>query len=98
MESAYATCLVKELEMRGMAIRREVPVPIRFKGVDLECGYRLDLMVDDSVIVELKAIDHLLPIHDAQLLTYMKLLDIRVGLLINFNSAPLRSGIRRLVI
>jgi GxxExxY protein len=84
----------------GSSVRRsqEVPVPIHFKGVDLECGYRCDLVIDDVVIVELKAIDRLLPIHDSQLLTYLKLSRLRVGLLINFNAAPIRTGIRRLVL
>ena len=90
--------MARELELRGFAVRQEVPVPIRFKGMDLDCGYRLDLLVADAVIVELKAVEQLLPIHEAQVMTYMKLLDVRVGLLINFNTVHLRHGIRRLVI
>ena len=81
-----------------MAVRQEVPVPIRYEGVDLDCGYRLDLLVDDSVVVELKAVENLLPVHEAQVMTYMKLLKVRVGLLLNFNTVHLRHGIHRLVI
>jgi GxxExxY protein len=98
LESAYRMCMARELEMRGLAVRQEVPVPIRFKGMDLDCGYRLDLLVADAVVVELKAVERLLPIHEAQVMTCMKLLDVRVGLLINFNTVHLRDGIRRLVI
>jgi GxxExxY protein len=98
LENAYRVCLARELAGQGLRLRQEVPVPIHFKGVDLECGYRCDLVIDDAVIVELKAIDRLLPIHDSQLLTYLKLSRLRVGLLINFNASPLRTGIRRLVL
>ena len=97
LESAYQTCLAHELNSRGLAVRQEVPVPVRFKRVALDCGYKLDLLIDEAVIVELKAVEHLLPIHEAQVLTYMKLLGVRVGLLINFNTVHLRHGIRRLV-
>ena len=78
LESAYRACLTRELESRGLAVRQELPVPVRFKGVAIDCGYRLDLLIDDAVIVELKAVEQVLPIHEAQILTYLKLLDVRV--------------------
>jgi GxxExxY protein len=97
LESAYRECLVRELGTRGLAVKREVAIPVAYKGERLDCGFRADVIVEDSVILELKACERLLPIHEAQLLTYLKLCGIRVGLLINFNSTSLRLGIRRLV-
>ncbi|WP_212757054.1 GxxExxY protein [Usitatibacter rugosus] len=97
LESAYRACLVRELELRGLEVQQEVAVPICFKGIQLECSYRADLVVANAVVLELKAVDHLLPIHEAQLLTHLKLLDYRVGLLLNFNAAYLRQGIKKLV-
>jgi GxxExxY protein len=97
LESAYRESLVRELEMAGLAVKREVAVPVLYKGKRLDCGFRADIIVAESVILELKACERLLPIHEAQLLTYLKLCGIRVGLLINFNSTSLRHGIRRLV-
>jgi len=98
LESAYRACLTRELESRGLAVRQELPVPVRFKGVAIDCGYRLDLLIDDAVIVELKAVEQVLPIHEAQILTYLKLLDVRVGLLINFNVVVLPDGLIRKVL
>jgi GxxExxY protein len=97
LESAYEECLCHELELAGMKVRRQVPLPVRYKTVQLEVGYRMDIVVEDRVVLELKTVDQLLPIHDAQLLTYLRLSGIRVGLLLNFNTVMLRDGIRRLV-
>ncbi|MDJ1168436.1 GxxExxY protein [Roseofilum sp. BLCC_M154] len=97
LESAYQACLVYELRQRGMGVAEQVPVPVVYKGIGLECGYRLDLLVENQVIVELKAVQALQPIHQAQLLTYLKLCQLRLGLLINFNVPILKQGIKRLV-
>jgi GxxExxY protein len=97
LESAYEECLSYELKQVGMAFYRQVPLPVVYKSVRLECGYRLDLVVEDKVIIELKTVERLLPIHEAQVLTYMKLSGIRTGLLLNFNTAVLKDGIRRLM-
>jgi GxxExxY protein len=98
LESTYKACLAHELAERGIAYVCEVPLPVEYKGVRLDCGYRLDLIVEQTVIVELKSVDALHPVHEAQLLTYMKLSNHRVGLLINFNVTMLKSGIRRLIL
>ena len=98
LESAYEACLAHELTTRGIAFRRQLELPIRFKDEQIDAGYRLDLLVEDLVIVELKAVDKLLPIHEAQLLTYLKLSGRRVGLLLNFNAIQLRDGIKRRVL
>ena len=97
LESAYEACLGRELELRGISFQRQVALPVAYKGEELECGYRMDLIVEDEVVVEVKAVDTLLPIHDAQLLTYLRLSGRPVGLLINFNVPFLKNGIRRLV-
>lgn len=97
LESVYKACLARELADDGLRVRQEVPIPVHFKGISIDCGFRADMIVDEAVILELKAVERLLPIHDSQLLTYLKLSSLRVGLLINFNAAPLRTGIRRLV-
>ena len=98
LESAYEECLCRELELQGIAFERQKPLPLEYKGLKLECGYRVDLVVDGTVVVEIKSVEALLPIHEAQLLTYMKLGGWKVGLLINFNVPVLRQGIRRLVL
>ena len=98
LESAYESCLAHELTLRGLPFDRQVELPIVYKNERVDCGFRLDLLVDDVVIVELKAIDKLLPIHEAQLMTYLKLSKRRVGLLINFNVQSLRNGIIRRII
>jgi len=98
LESAYEACLAHELSVRGLGWRRQVALPISYKDVKIDCGYRVDLVVEDSVIVELKACDELRPIHEAQLLTYMKLGGWRVGLLMNFNAPRLVDGVRRFVL
>jgi len=98
LESAYCLCLCRELALRRVPFRREVPLPVEYKELKLECGYRLDLLVDERVVVEAKAIEELLPVHDAQLLTYMRLGGWKIGLLINFNVPVLTKGIRRRVL
>ncbi len=95
LESAYEKCLAFELGQHGIPFRQQLPVPVEYKGTRIECGYRIDLLVDDAVIVELKSVDQLAPVHEAQLLTYMKLARIRTGLLINFNQQRLVDGLRR---
>ena len=97
LESAYEACLAYELIQDGLKVEQQKPLPIIYKEVQLECGYRLDLLIEDTVIVEIKSVDKLAPIHEAQLLSYLKLADKRVGLLINFNVQLLKHGIRRLV-
>jgi GxxExxY protein len=98
LESAYEHCLAHELIMCGMSCARQVPVPIQYKSTTLDCGYRLDLLVEGSLVLELKSVERLLPIHEAQLLSYMKLAKIPVGLLLNFNVRQMRDGIRRFVL
>ena len=98
LESAYEECLCFELERSGLAFRRQVALPVIYKSVRLDCGYRLDIVIEDQVILELKTVERLLPIHEAQMLTYMKLSGIRTGLLLNFNCAVLKDGMRRLLL
>ncbi|MFZ0295289.1 MAG: GxxExxY protein [Candidatus Sulfotelmatobacter sp.] len=99
MESAYEECLCHELHLRGLKFERQMALPVRYKGVSLDCGYRLDLVVEDSLILELKCVEHTLPVHEAQLLTYLKLTGKRVGLILNFNVSVLtRGGIVRKVL
>jgi len=98
LESAYLECLSRELVLRGIPFEREKPLPLEYKGVHLECGYRLDLLVARCVVVEVKSVETLAPVHDAQLLTYLRLGGWRVGLLINFNVAALKSGIHRKIL
>ena len=98
LESAYEECLCHELHLRGLDFKRQVPLPLLYKGLKLDCGYKIDLIVHDEVILELKAVEKLLPIHEAQLLTYLRLTGKRVGLLINFNVPLLMQGIIRRVL
>jgi GxxExxY protein len=98
LESAYRECLCRELVLRGIPFEREKPLPLEYKGVHLECGYRLDFLVAGRVVVEIKAGDALAPVHDAQLLTYLRLGGWRLGLLINFNVSVLKSGIHRRIL
>ncbi|MGZ5090546.1 MAG: GxxExxY protein [Burkholderiales bacterium] len=97
LESAYQTCLEYELLRRNLRIRKQVALPVHYADVVLDVGYRLDLVVEDRVVVELKAVDKIVPLHDAQLLSYLKLGGYRIGLLINFHTVHLRDGIKRLV-
>ena len=98
LESAYEECLCKELSQRQIPFERQKPLPVEYKGTKLECGYRLDLLVADKVVVEVRAVDALLPIHEAQLITYLKLGGWEIGLLINFNVEVLKDGIRRKIL
>ncbi len=97
MESVYEECLCYELSIRGIAFQRQVSLPVRYKKVKLDCGYRMDVVVEDTVILELKAIEQLHPVHEAQLITYLKLSQKPVGLVINFNVPVLKDGIVRRV-
>ncbi len=96
LESAYEACLVFELTERGFQVQQQKALPIFYKGVRVDAGYRLDLLVNDTVIVEIKAIDKLAPIHSAQLTSYLKLSEKKIGLLINFNVKLLKDGIKRI--
>ena len=96
LESAYEECLVYELMTCGLHVERQMPLPVVYREVRLECGYRLDVVVEHSVILELKTVEKLLPIHDAQMLTYLRLTGIQTGLLINFHTVVLKNGIKRL--
>ena len=97
LESAYQACLAHELRTRGLAVATEVPQPVVYEGQKLEVGYRIDLVIEGRVVVEVKSVDALHPIHQAQLLSYMRLSGIGAGLLINFNVLQLRNGIKRMV-
>lgn len=98
LESTYEQCLAQELSLAGISFKLQCPLPVTYKGVTLDCGYRVDVLVDDALILELKSVDALLGIHQAQLLTYMKLSGIKTGLLINFNVPVLKTGIKRFVL
>ncbi len=98
LESAYEECLCYELKEKGIPYTRQVALPVIYKDIHLDCGYRIDLIAHGSVVVELKTVEKLLPIHEAQLLTYLRLSGHKTGLLINFNAAPLKNGIRRMVL
>jgi GxxExxY protein len=97
LESSYEVCLEHELTVRGLRVERQVPVPIVYEGIRLDCGYRLDLFVDDGIIVEVKSVEKLLPLHTAQVLTYLRLTGARQLLLFNFNSVRLLDGMRSLL-
>lgn len=98
LESTYEECLCAELAEASIAYQRQVPIPSVYKGTRLDCGYRIDLLVDQCLVVEIKAIERLMPIHSAQILTYMRLSGHKVGLLMNFHSILLRDGLRRFVL
>lgn len=98
LESTYRECLCRELSLKDIPFRKESGVPLQYKGVRLDCGYRVDVLVADLVVVEIKAIEALTPVHDAQLLTYLRVGGWKVGLLINFNVAVLKEGIRRRIL
>jgi len=97
LESAYEECLCHELHLRGLKFERQRPLPLEYKGIKLDCGYRMDIVVEEKVILELKVVDTIAPIHEAQLLTYLRLSKCKVGLLINFNVPVLKDGIKRMV-
>ena len=96
LESTYEECLCREFQLKDISYERQKQVPVEYKGAKLDCGYRIDILVGNSIVVEIKACDTILPIHEAQLLTYLKLTGLKVGLLINFNVPILRDGIRRI--
>ena len=98
MESAYQRCLAHELALNGIAFIVDRPLPLSYKGIDLHCGYRLDIVVENRLILELKAVERLLPIHQAQMLTYLRLLKLKQGLLINFNVPRLVDGVKSLLL
>ena len=97
LENVYEECLCYELKQQHLPHDKQVPLPVIYKGVALDCGYRMDIVVAQTVVVELKTVDHILPVHEAQLLTYLKLSKLHIGLLLNFHTAVLRDGIRRRV-
>jgi GxxExxY protein len=98
LESTYEACLAYELSERGQGVERQKALPVKYRGVNLDCGYRIDLLVEGKIIIELKAVERLEPIHKAQLLSYLKLSGCRLGLLINFNVRLLKYGIHRIVL
>jgi GxxExxY protein len=98
LESAYQACMCREFSLRAIPFRSQVDLPVHYKGLRLDCGYRIDLVVDERVIVELKSVERFCSVHESQLLTYLRLCRLRVGLLINFNVAALRKGIVRRVL
>jgi GxxExxY protein len=98
LESAYEECLCFEFKQSGIDYRRQVSLPIVYKDVRLDCGYRMDIVVERALILEIKAIDRITPVHEAQMLTYLRLSGLQVGLLLNFNSVALRHGLRRFVL
>jgi GxxExxY protein len=98
LEFAYQACLSHELQLHGLRFRQQVELPLVYKDVKLDCGYRIDFIVEEKVILELKAIEGILPVHQAQLLTYLRLSGLRIGLLMNFNVPVLKDGIRRRVL
>jgi GxxExxY protein len=97
LESVYEECLAFELNKAGLKFRRQQPTPVVYKEIKLDCGYRIDILVEDSVVLELKVVDEFNPVHEAQMLTYMKFSNKRFGLLINFNVTVLKNGIRRFI-
>jgi GxxExxY protein len=98
LESAYEECLVYELKKRDLKVERQKPLPVIYKDIKLEIGYRVDILVENSILIELKTVDTIIPVHVAQILTYMKFSDIKTGLLINFNVKHLKEGIKRFVL
>jgi GxxExxY protein len=98
LESTYRNCLIQELSLRGLKVASEQPIPVVYKSVKLECGFRLDLLVEDTIVVELKSVEAIALVHEATILTYLRLSHHRIGLLINFNVAILKEGVRRYII
>ncbi len=98
MESVYEECLCRELALRGIGLERQLPLPVEYKGVRLDCSYRIDLLVEQSVVVEIKSLSSIEPIHEAQLLTYLRMGGWKLGLLINFNVPALKNGICRRIL
>ena len=98
LESAYEQCLAHELKLNGIDFELQHPLPVKYKDVRLDCGYRVDVLVEDKLIIELKSVEQIKAIHQAQLLTYMRLAGVKIGLLINFNVTKLKDGIKRFVL
>ena len=98
LESAYEKCLMKEFELSDVLFKSQIELPLEYKGIRVDAGYRIDLIVERKVIIDLKAVESLIPVHETQLLTYMKLTGIRVGMLMNFNVPVLKDGIKRMVL
>jgi GxxExxY protein len=98
LESAYEECLCFELKQAGISYQRQVALPIVYKDVRLDCGYRMDIVIQNELIIEIKAVDRILPVHEAQMLTYLRLSRLRAGLLLNFNNVVLKDGLRRFVL
>ena len=98
LETAYHQCLAQELSLRDIAYETEKPIPLEYKGINLDCGYRLDFLIESKLILELKAVEKALPIHEAQMITYLKLTKCKLGLIFNFNAAVLREGIKRIAL
>jgi len=98
LESTYGQCLAHELKLNGSSFQLQYPQPVEYKGIRLDCGYRIDMLIEDELIIELKAVEEIKGIHEAHLLTYMKLAGIKTGLLMNFNVTKLKNGIKRYVL
>jgi len=98
LESTYEQCLAHELKLNGLRFELQQPLPVKYKGVRLDCGYRVDVLVEDKLIIELKSVEQIKGIHEAQLLTYMRLAEVKIGLLMNFNVMKLKDGIKRFVL
>ncbi len=98
LESSYQQCMAHEMRISAIPFMQQVPLPVEYKGIMLNCGYRLDFLIDNSLIVELKSVERLMPIHHAQLMTYLKLSKVKTGLLINFNSILLKDNIKRIIL
>jgi len=98
LESAYEECYCHELKLQEVFVERQKPLPLEYKGVKLDCGYRMDVVGDQKAVVEIKCVDKIMPVHEAQLLTYLKLSGLKVGLIINFHSPYIKDGIKRLVL
>ena len=97
LESAYEECMAYELEKAGLKTKRQVPTPVVYKDVKLDCGYRIDMLIENLVVIEIKVVDEINPVHEAQILTYLKFSKMNIGLLINFNVTALKNGIRRFI-
>lgn len=98
LESVYEECLCHEFKLNEILFERQKPLPLNYKGIELDCGYRLDIVVDSKIILELKCVERIMPVHEAQLLTYLRLSKIHVGLILNFFTPVLKDGIKRLVL
>ena len=98
LESTYEECLCHEFKLRNISFERQKPIPLEYKGISLDCGYRIDIIVENKIVLELKCVDTIIPVHEAQLLTYLKLSGIKVGFILNFHVSVMRDGIKRMVL